>query len=107
MDLYILNTKFEAIAILDYYESLIWTERYYREGDFEIYKQLKELEQELAPFGFLRCHRKYMVNMRNISIMRSDYCFVLENSSRTEVPIGITYKDEAEKAYLSYVSEED
>ena len=76
-------------------------------GDFEIYKQLKELEQELAPFGFLRCHRKNMVNMRNISIMRSDYCFVLENSSRTEVPIGITYKDEAEKAYLSYVSEED
>lgn len=37
MDLYILNTKFEAIAILDYYESLIWTERYYSEGDFEIY----------------------------------------------------------------------
>ena len=37
MDLYILNTKFETIAILDYYESLIWTERYYSEGDFEIY----------------------------------------------------------------------
>lgn len=37
MDLYILDPNFNAIAILDYYESLIWTERYYREGDFEIY----------------------------------------------------------------------
>lgn len=37
MDLYILDPNFNAIAILDYYESLIWTERYYSEGDFEIY----------------------------------------------------------------------
>lgn len=37
MDLYILDPNFNAIAVLDYYESLIWTERYYREGDFEIY----------------------------------------------------------------------
>lgn len=37
MDLYILDTDFNAISILDYYESLIWTERYYSEGDFEIY----------------------------------------------------------------------
>lgn len=76
-------------------------------GDFEIYKQLKELEKEFAPFGFLRCHRKYMINMRNISVMRSDYCFVLGDSKHTEIPIGITYKEDAENAYLNFVSEED
>lgn len=76
-------------------------------GEFEIYKQMKELMHELSPFGFLRCHRKYMVNMRNISVLRSDYCFVMANSAHTEVPIGITYKEEAENAYLNFVSEED
>ena len=33
----ILNTSFEAIDVLDTFESLIWTERYCGCGDFEIY----------------------------------------------------------------------
>lgn len=35
-DLYILNEKFETHAIVDTYKSLIWTERYYEAGDFEL-----------------------------------------------------------------------
>lgn len=37
MQLLILDTKLEAVAYLDTYESLIWAERYYECGDFEIY----------------------------------------------------------------------
>lgn len=34
--LYIYNTKFELVGIIDTYKSLIWTERYFTYGDFEL-----------------------------------------------------------------------
>ena len=37
MDLTLLNTSLDAIAIVDDYESIIWTDRYQEYGDFEIY----------------------------------------------------------------------
>ena len=37
MDLYILNKNFEKIGLIDTYESVIWTSRYYTYGDFELY----------------------------------------------------------------------
>ena len=37
MDIYVLNDKFERIAIIDNYASFIWTTRYNSPGEFEIY----------------------------------------------------------------------
>lgn len=37
MDLYILDKSLDQTAVLDTYKSLIWTDRYYAYGDFEIY----------------------------------------------------------------------
>lgn len=37
MELTLLNTSLDAIAVVDDYESLIWTDRYQEHGDFEIY----------------------------------------------------------------------
>lgn len=37
MDIFVLNQKFETIDIIDSYESLIWTDRYFKYGDFELY----------------------------------------------------------------------
>jgi hypothetical protein len=36
MDLLILNNAFQKIGVIDTYESLIWTDRYYAAGDFEL-----------------------------------------------------------------------
>lgn len=36
MDIYVLNQSFEKIGVIDYYESIIWTTRYFEAGDFEI-----------------------------------------------------------------------
>ena len=36
MELLVLNTSFEPIAVIDTYNSLIWTDRYNECGDFEI-----------------------------------------------------------------------
>lgn len=36
MDLLILNNSFQKIGVIDTFESLIWTDRYYEAGDFEL-----------------------------------------------------------------------
>lgn len=47
MNIYILNTAFEPIAVIDCFKSLIWTKRYYSYGDFELYIPA---DNELLPF---------------------------------------------------------
>lgn len=42
MELLVLNTSFESIAVLDTYESLIWTDRYNAYGDFEMFFAMNE-----------------------------------------------------------------
>lgn len=37
MDIYVLNSSFEKIGIIDYCHSIIWTRRYCSAGDFELY----------------------------------------------------------------------
>lgn len=37
MDLMVLNNKFDTLDVFDEYESLIWTDRYNKAGEFEIY----------------------------------------------------------------------
>lgn len=37
MELYILDKKFQTVAVIDRYTSLIWTRRYWDVGDFELY----------------------------------------------------------------------
>lgn len=37
MDIYVLNTKLERIAVIDDYSSVIWVKRYFECGDFELY----------------------------------------------------------------------
>lgn len=42
MELLVLNTNYESIAVLDTYESLIWTDRYNSSGDFEMFFAMDE-----------------------------------------------------------------
>ena len=42
MELLVLNTDFDSIAVLDVYESLIWTDRYNSYGDFEMFFAMEE-----------------------------------------------------------------
>ena len=37
MEVYVLNTNFETVAVVDSYTSFIWTDRFYKAGDFELY----------------------------------------------------------------------
>ena len=37
MDIYVYNPNLERVGLIDIYQSLIWTKRYYQAGDFELY----------------------------------------------------------------------
>lgn len=73
-------------------------------GNFEVYKQLKDLHAELADLGFVRCHRSYMVNLQHVTVLRKDGKFVMNDKQRSCIPVGIRYKQLAEQQFLNYVS---
>lgn len=75
-----------------------------KKGNFEIYRQMKDLENELNEFGFFRCHRSYMVNIQHIHVMRSDFVFILDDSNHSDIPIGIRYRKQAEDNFLNNIS---
>ena len=72
-------------------------------GGFEIYRQMKELENELSEFGFFRSHRSYMVNIQHIHVMPSDFVFILDDSNHSDIPIGIRYRKQAEDNFLNNI----
>ena len=74
MEVLVLNTEFESVAIVDTFESLIWTDRYYEAGDFEIYTAAtKEMLQILQPDYYLWCKEsEHMMIIEGIEI-KSDF----------------------------------
>ena len=43
MELWVLDSKLQAIHLMDTFESLIWTDRYYECGDFEIHSSVTDI----------------------------------------------------------------
>ena len=52
MDLAIINNEFEIDSIVDVYKSFIWTDRYDRYGDFEIYVSMTNEMLEIFQNGY-------------------------------------------------------
>lgn len=42
MELIVLDTNLDTVAVMDAYESFIWTDRYYEYGDFEIFTSMTD-----------------------------------------------------------------
>lgn len=42
MDLFVLNTNLETVAVIDIYEQFRWTDRYNKHGDFELYTPVRQ-----------------------------------------------------------------
>lgn len=54
MNISVLNRDFQVIYVLDTYESFLWTDRYFKEGEFEIYTTIsKEIVDNLKPDFYL------------------------------------------------------
>lgn len=66
MELIVLNKEFERIQVIDTFESLIWTDRYYSYGDFELYTPMNvELLQylQIGYYLYLRESEHMMIIM--------------------------------------------
>lgn len=66
MELLVLNTDFESVAVIDTYESLIWTDRYNAYGDFEIYFAMDT--------GLL----EYLKEDNYLWLKDSEHCMIIE-----------------------------
>ena len=69
MEMYVLNKSFEKIALIDAYESLLWTDRYNKPGEFEIYTPV-------ADFAL-----QYPVADNYLQIKESEHTMVIEDTT--------------------------
>ena len=58
---------------------------YTKNGSFQIYKKLDEIEEELREYGFVRIHMSFLVNMRYIRKI-SSYVMTLTTGKEISVP---------------------
>lgn len=64
--------------------------------EFAFFKQINEMEQEMAAHGFARCHKSYIVNLNCVkSINENKY---LRLKSGEDIPIGRKYYSEIRQA---------
>lgn len=69
---------------------------------YSIYKKLSELETELEPYGFVRVHLSFLVNMQYVEKI-SSYVLWLTNGKEISVPKS-RYAD-VKKKYAAYKEE--
>lgn len=58
---------------------------YTKDETYSIYKKLNELEEELKPYGFVRIHQSFLVNMRYVKKI-SSYVMTLTTGLELSVP---------------------
>lgn len=74
MDIYVLNKQFTPVAIIDDFVSVIWTTRYFTNGDFELYLQAKEGLLDILQEGFYVVREQDMDEsgvMKNVMIIEA------------------------------------
>lgn len=69
MEILVLNTNFESVDVVDNFKSMIWTDRYNSNGDFEMYLTIN-------PDIFSRLKEDYYLWMKE-----SEHCMIIENLS--------------------------
>ncbi len=88
MELFVLNDAFEVVHVLDLFDSLIWTDRYYAYGDFEIYTPVSDqllnilkadyylwLIQsgyEIDPYASVQTQRKRLMIIEDVNIVQNE-----------------------------------
>ncbi|MBD5468765.1 MAG: response regulator transcription factor [Lachnospiraceae bacterium] len=82
----------------DRHKNIFYTAR----ASYRIYKKLDEIEQQLAPYGFVRVHRSFLVNMRYIRKISSYVLYLAVRADKTEHTVEISVP----KSRYAYVKRE-
>lgn len=66
-----------------------------KEDCFILHSSMKQVEEAYAQQGILRCHRKYLVNVDNVKLIRKDKDGLVIELSKTDmvIPVSKTYID--------------
>lgn len=72
------------------------------EGKKLVRCSMKSLERELAPCGFIRCHKSYMVNIRKVYAVKYDHLIMLD---KTQIPIRRGMVSELKKQLCSILAQ--
>lgn len=91
MDVYTLDSLFRRIAIIDQYESFIWTERWYSYGDFQMVIHSTPEHRKLLSIG-----TKLAINGSN----RIQYVETIENKKDSEGRLVLTISGRTLEAIL-------
>ncbi len=71
---------------------------------------LREMEEKLEPFGFIRTHRRFLVNPHRVKevlpYFKGNLSLVVEDDEKTEIPVSRSLAREVKKR-LGIIGEED
>jgi len=76
-----------------------------KEDCFILHSSMKQVEQNYAHQGMLRCHRGYLVNIENVKLLRKDrdgLAIELAKSSKI-IPVSKTYVDKVAHCFASAI----
>lgn len=73
---------------------------HYQNSKDEIYGRLYDMAQRLVSYGFIQCHRCYVVNMNHIASISSTQ---VELSDNRVIPIGRSYKQNVKEAFIKHI----
>lgn len=90
---------------IEYLESSLKSVRLVtKQGIYEIYDQISNVEINLPKLSFCRCHRGFIINFKQVSKMSAQSLTTLGG---TVIPIGKTYARFTNRAFLNYIGGSD
>ncbi len=81
MEIYVLNKSFDIIEVIDSYTSIIWTMRYFTDGDFELYLPASTHLIETLQRDFYLCRDKDIVQTE--AELRYKHVMIIEDINVT------------------------
>lgn len=60
-------------------------------GAILVHETMKVIEEKLKPFGFIRCHKGYICNIKNITSLENDTYLLI---GKIKIPVGISYRQQ-------------
>ncbi|MHB1404646.1 MAG: LytR/AlgR family response regulator transcription factor [Desulfitobacteriaceae bacterium] len=90
---------------IEYFESSLKSIKLVaKQGVYEIYAKISDIENSLPKLSFCRCHRGFIINFRQVAKMNAQF---LTTVGGTVIPIGKTYAKATNRAFLNYIGGSD
>lgn len=90
------------ISEIEYIEACEWRSVIYTsDKNIMCAKRLKDLQTAFAKYGFIRCHKGYIVNMSKIAKINSKNIFL---SNGIIIPVGRTYKETVKQQFNDFTN---